>query len=52
MQAQGARVVPIINEEDESTTLNKLKHLDGVLYPGGGADYYNKGKYVFDWVLK
>ena len=51
IQASGARVVPIVNEETNSTTLEKLKHLDGVLYPGGGGlDYIYKGKYVFDQI--
>jgi len=53
IEAQGARVVPIINEETNSTTLEKLEHLDGVLYPGGGGlDYIYKGKFVFDQVKK
>lgn len=49
IEASGARVVPIINEETNSTTLQKLEHLDGVLYPGGGGlDYIYKGRFVFD----
>lgn len=53
IEASGARVVPIINEESNSTTLEKLEHLDGVLYPGGGGlDYIYKGRFVFDQIKK
>ena len=52
VQAQGARVVPIIYGEPEEVTLEKLKHLDGVLFPGGDGDYYKLGKLVFDQIIK
>ena len=52
VQAQGARVVPIINGEDQNTTLDKIHHLDGVLLPGGGGDYFAKGSAVLDEVKK
>ena len=31
MEAQGARVVPIIRDEEKTVTQNKIEHLDGVL---------------------
>jgi len=52
MEAQGAKVVPIINEEKRATTLDKIKQIDGVLYPGGGGDYYDIGSYVLDYIKK
>mmetsp|Transcript_24645 Transcript_24645/g.38315 ORF Transcript_24645/g.38315 Transcript_24645/m.38315 type:complete len:193 (+) Transcript_24645:282-860(+) len=52
MEAQGARVVPIINGEDHESIREKLKHLDGVLLPGGDGHYYDTGKFVFDEVKK
>lgn len=33
-------------------TLEKLEHLDGVLFPGGDGDYYKLGKFVFDQIIK
>ena len=35
VMAQGSRVVPLIYEEAEEVTLEKLGKLDGVLLPGG-----------------
>lgn len=35
MQAQGARVVPIITEEVIEVTQDKIRQLDRVLYPAG-----------------
>ena len=35
MESSGARVVPIIWGEPENVTLDKISHLDGVLFPGG-----------------
>ena len=52
MEAQGARVVPIINEESQEQIANKLNHLDAVLFPGGDGDYLATGKFVFDQVIK
>jgi gamma-glutamyl-gamma-aminobutyrate hydrolase PuuD len=52
MLAQGARVIPIINGEDKEVTIDKIHHIDGVLLPGGGADYFDIGKTVLDEVLK
>ena len=48
MQSSGARVVPIIWGENQNVTLNKIAHLDGVLFPGGDGDDYDLGKLVFD----
>jgi gamma-glutamyl hydrolase len=30
----------------------KLQHLDGVLYPGGGGDYWDMGEFIFEQVKK
>lgn len=48
IEAQGARVVPLIFEDSAEVTLDKVAHLDGVLYPGGAGDYYDIGKTVLD----
>ena len=48
IEASGARVVPIIWGEPEEDILEKLKHIDGVLFPGGDGDDYDLGKFVFD----
>ena len=52
VEAQGARVVPLIREESDETTLWKVERLNGVLYPGGGGDYYEKGKLVWDRIIQ
>lgn len=31
---------------------NKIKHLDGILFPGGDGDYYDIGQTVFKYALK
>jgi len=50
MEAQGARVVPIIYGESWETTLDKLEKVDGVLFPGGGGDYIEVGKKILEYV--
>jgi len=52
MEGQGARVVPIIYGEPEADTLEKLKHLDGVLFPGGDGDNVDIGRLVFEQIVK
>ena len=52
VEAHGARVVPIINEESHESILNKLDHIDGVLFPGGDGDNLAMGKFVFDEIVK
>ena len=52
MEAQGARVIPIINGEPKNVTLDKLAHVDGVLFPGGDGDDFDLGKLVFDEIVK
>lgn len=32
--------------------MEKLKHVDGVLYPGGGGDYIEMGRTVLDFAKK
>jgi len=46
VQGAGARVVPIVYDEPEEVTMKKLKSLDGVLFPGGGGDYFKVGRLV------
>lgn len=52
IQAQGARVVPIINEDSEEVIRDKMSKVNGVLFPGGGGNYYNTGKFVFKEIIK
>jgi len=52
IEAQGARVVPILYDESDETTLDKINHLDGVFLPGGGGNYYDKGEYILKEVIK
>ena len=50
MEQNGARVVPIIYGEDPDVIKMKVSKLDGILYPGGGGDYYEMGKQIFEQV--
>ena len=43
VQASGARVVPLILDEEESMIDDKLSKLNGILYPGGSGGYYDFG---------
>lgn len=52
MEAQGARVVPVVRGETDEVTKELLKHLDGVLFPGGDGDNYDLGKLVLDEIVK
>jgi gamma-glutamyl hydrolase len=52
LQSAGARVVPLIRDDPEEVTLDKLSKLDGVLYPGGDGNYTNFGRFVFEKVLE
>jgi len=39
VESAGARAVPLLYERwDESTLLNMLNHINGVVFPGGGAE--------------
>lgn len=54
MEAAGARVIPILDTETDEETLNKMGHIDGVLFPGGEGDdmYKAKSKYIWDQAIK
>ena len=52
MQSSGARVVPVVYQEDQERMLYKLAHLNGVLFPGGGDGCYEFGEFVFNEILK
>lgn len=47
MEAAGARVIPILSDEDQATTDDKLSKVNGVLFPGGDGDYLAKGEYIY-----
>lgn len=47
MEASGARVVPLIHGEDEES-LVKVRKLNGVLFPGGGGDYVDFGRKIYN----
>jgi gamma-glutamyl hydrolase len=43
-------VVPIVNGTDHETLKDLLGKLDGILYPGGGGDYYDTGEFIFNYI--
>lgn len=47
IESAGARVVPLILGEDEEKTIEKLKKLNGVLFPGGDGSYYDHGLFIY-----
>lgn len=52
IEAQGAKVVPLIWGEPREVTLDKLSKLNGVFLPGGGGDYVEFGEFIFKTVLE
>lgn len=50
MEASGARVVPLIMGEPDDVTMDKLSKLNGVLFPGGGGDYIDFGRPMYDYI--
>ena len=50
MEAQGARVVPIVWGEDDSVTLDLLSKVDGVMFPGGNGDNVDIGRVAFNYI--
>jgi gamma-glutamyl hydrolase len=52
MEGTGARVVPIINNDGSDEVLDKVKNLDGVIFPGGGGNNVELGKLVFDEIVR
>jgi gamma-glutamyl hydrolase len=55
LENSGARVVPILYGGDWDETLEKLDHLNGVLFCGGSAtskDYIAFGKQIFEQAIQ
>ena len=52
MEAAGARVVPLVWNEPEEVTMDKLSKLDGVLFPGGANSYVEWGRKVIDKIME
>ena len=50
VEAVGARVIPLIENEPQSITLDKLSKVNAVLFPGGDGDYLEYGRFVFSKV--
>jgi gamma-glutamyl hydrolase len=48
LESAGARIIPILYNEPDQVTLEKLKKINAVFLPGGGGKYYEKGKFVFN----
>ena len=51
LQAAGARVIPILYNEPMSQLLDKLKRVNGVLFPGGGGEYIDVAKLILDYAM-
>jgi len=52
MESAGARVVPLIMGEPLEVTLEKVSKLSGVLFPGGGGDYIEFGRPIYEAILE
>lgn len=52
VMAQGSRVVPIIYEEPEEKTFEKMSKVNGILLPGGDDAYRKLGRLVFEEVKR
>jgi hypothetical protein len=53
VEAAGARVVPLLDTDDEAELTRKLQFIDAVIFPGGedGA-YFDSGRFVFEQAIK
>lgn len=51
MEASGARVVPILFDEDLAVIDELLPKLNGVLFPGGNDGYLKTGEHIFKWAM-
>jgi len=56
IESAGARVVPIFHNAPESELKHIFSSINGILYPGGGADLddtklYKAGKYLYDLAI-
>ena len=38
LEASGARTIPIVYQGNITEILEKIDHINGVLFPGGGSD--------------
>lgn len=45
-------MVPLIMNEPAEVTMAKLTSLNGVLFPGGGGDYYDFGQIMWDYIIE
>jgi len=52
MEAAGARVVPFVQNEDPSVTDEKLKKVNGILFPGGDGDYLAITEHIYNTLIK
>ena len=50
LEQAGARVVPLILNEPLDVSMDKLSKLDAVFLPGGGGDYIDWGRPIYDRV--
>lgn len=47
-EASGARVVPLVMGEPQTTTDDKIAGLNGVVFPGGAGNYRDYGEYIIN----
>jgi gamma-glutamyl hydrolase len=57
IESAGARVVPIFHNAPETELKRLFSSINGILYPGGGADLqntqmYKAGKYLYDLAIQ
>lgn len=52
LQAAGARIVPLVPNMSEDDTMDKLKKLNGVFWPGGDGDYMDYARFIYGKVIE
>ena len=52
LEGSGARVLPILMNDDDETVLEKLSMVNGVLIPGGAGDYKHVGKLILEKAME
>lgn len=52
LEQYGARSIPILCDEDINVTYEKMKYINGILFPGGAGDYVENGKLILKKVME
>ena len=52
LESEGARIIPLVMDEERKVTDEKLTQVNGVLFPGGAGDYHGYARYIYNKVVE